>query len=404
MKILHTSDWHIGRKLYSRKRYEEFEAFFDWLREIVIKEKIDILIVSGDIFDNTTPGNRAQQIYYNFLRDISRTECSGVVITGGNHDSPTFLNAPSKILSTLDIHIIGDAKENLEEEVLVLKNSAGEKIIICAVPYLRDRDLRNVEEGESISGKNFKIIQGIKDHYEKVLDIADKIDSDIPVVAMGHLFATGGKTFDDDGVRDLYVGTIGHIGAEVFPETIDYLALGHLHIPQKVGGRDNFRYSGSPIPMGFNEANQIKKVIKIEFNGKHSVVNEIEIPCFRKLASIKGDLAKIEKQILELKQAKLSVWIEIIYEGREIINDLRQRIEDYTKDSLLDVLRIKNQRVVEKIDYEIENDKGLDELDIFQVFDRCLDENGITSGERIILSKTYRELIRLMEQEDKNAE
>lgn len=251
MKLIHTSDWHIGRTLYGKRRYEEHEAFLEWLGNFIQKEKIDILLVSGDIFDNTAPSNRAQEIYYRFLCRLTRSDLKAVVITAGNHDSPSFLNAPKELLKSLNVHVIGSASEYPEDEVITIKNSKGKpEIVICAVPYLRDREIRKAEAGESFEEKEQKLLNGIAHHYESVVSHAEKISAEndkIPIVATGHLFTKGGKTVDGDGVRELYVGSLAHIGTELFPETIDYLALGHLHVPQKISGKDHLRYSGSPF-------------------------------------------------------------------------------------------------------------------------------------------------------------
>ncbi|RLB87890.1 MAG: exonuclease sbcCD subunit D, partial [Deltaproteobacteria bacterium] len=159
MKILHTSDWHLGRTLYGRKRYEEFEAFLSWLAETIQKNEIDSLLVAGDVFDNSIPSNRAQGLYYRFLCRVAASSCRHVVIVAGNHDSPSFLNAPKELLRVLDIHVIGSASEAMEDEVLVLRNEQDEpELIVCAVPYLRDRDIRMAEAGESVDDKERKLI------------------------------------------------------------------------------------------------------------------------------------------------------------------------------------------------------------------------------------------------------
>ncbi|NQS72549.1 MAG: exonuclease subunit SbcD, partial [Desulfobulbaceae bacterium] len=142
MKILHTSDWHIGRALYGRKRYEEFKAFLDWLAETIQQNAINTLLVAGDVFDTSTPSNRAQELYYRFLCRVAASTCRHVVIVAGNHDSPSFLNAPKELLKALDVHVVGSAA-NPEDEVLVLRNEQkAPELIVCAVPYLRDRDIR----------------------------------------------------------------------------------------------------------------------------------------------------------------------------------------------------------------------------------------------------------------------
>ena len=208
MKILHTSDWHLGRTLYGKKRYAEFSAFLNWLAKTIEQENIDVLLVAGDIFDTSTPGNQAQQLYYKFLCQAAASCCRHIVIIAGNHDSPSFLNAPRELLRSLDVHVVALISEDNEEEVIVLNNSQDDspEMIVCAVPYLRDRDVRVVEAGESIADKELKLIEGIKKHYTEVCDLAERKRNDlaqsfnkqIPVVAMGHLFTAGGKTIDGE--------------------------------------------------------------------------------------------------------------------------------------------------------------------------------------------------------------
>ena len=122
MKVLHTSDWHIGRTLYGRKRYDEFTSFLVWLVETIQQNEVDMLLVAGDVFDSSTPSNRAQEIYYRFLCRVAASSCRHVVVVGGNHDSPSFLNAPKELLKALDVHVVGSSTESPEDEVLVLRN------------------------------------------------------------------------------------------------------------------------------------------------------------------------------------------------------------------------------------------------------------------------------------------
>ncbi|WP_227676121.1 exonuclease SbcCD subunit D C-terminal domain-containing protein [Psychrobacter glaciei] len=274
LTILHTSDWHLGRRLYGRMRYEEFEAFLSWLEETISAQKVDVLIVAGDIFDTMTPSNRAQALYFEFLGRVSKSCCQHVVIVAGNHDSPTFLDAPSQVLKFLNVHVIGTACDDLTDEVLVLGDADGiPHCIVAAVPYLRDRDVRSSSAGESAKTKDANVIAGICAHYDGVAEIATAKQAElakshkrhIPIIATGHLFALDSKTTEDDGVRDLYVGNLGQISASMFDDCFDYVALGHLHVPQRVGSCDHIRYSGSPIAMGFGEARQQKQVLLAQF-------------------------------------------------------------------------------------------------------------------------------------------
>ncbi len=408
MKILHTSDWHLGRSLYGKKRYEEYEAFLHWLVQTIEKENIDVLLVAGDVFDTSTPGNRAQGLYYQLLSRVADSCCRHVVIIAGNHDSPSFLGAPKELLKAFHVHVVSQVSENLEDEVLVLNHNGTPEAIVCAVPYLRDKDIRTMEAGETIDDKNIKLVQGIKEHYAKVCRIARQKKTvcqraghgHIPIIVMGHLFTTGGKTVDGDGVRELYVGSLAHVGKDIFPEDIDYLALGHLHVPQTVGHTDHFRYCGSPIPLGFGEAGQEKKVVCIEFvPNTRSVIKEIPVPCFQKLVSIAGNWDDIDARLASLKEEQSSAWLEIEYTGREILPNLREKCEEVVAHSHMEIRRIKNRRVMERVMESIP-DETLDDLDAQEVFTRCLDASDIPEEDRAELMFSYNEILTALYEED----
>ena len=408
MKILHTADWHIGRSLYGRKRYEEFEAFLGWLAEIIQQHGIDALVVAGDVFDTSTPSNRAQGLYYRFLCRVAAGSCRHVVIVGGNHDSPSFLNAPKELLKALDIHVIGRASE-ASEEVLVLCNEQGvQELIVCAVPYLRDRDIRLAEAGENFDDKERKLIEGIRKHYADVAAAAEQkrteLGVEIPIVATGHLFTAGGQTVDGDGVRDLYVGSLAHVAAGIFPTCFNYVALGHLHVPQKVSNSETIRYSGSPLPMGFGEAKQQKSVCRVEFHGTAASVQRIDVPVFQKLERIQGNWDDISRRIFELSTANSGTWLEITYEGAEVIGDLRERIEDAIEGTQLEVLRVKNNRIIERVLGHIDAEETLENMDANDVFERCLDVHDISDDQRPELLLTYQETLSSIHEDDLHAE
>lgn len=411
MKILHTSDWHLGRSLYGRKRYDEFSSFLDWLGDTIDKEEIDALLVAGDIFDTSTPSNKAQELYYRFIYRISDSCCRHVIVIGGNHDSPSFLNAPKELLRALNVFVVGAMTTTPEDEVILLRdNNDRPQAIVCAVPYLRDKDIRIAEPGETIDDKNAKLIAGVKNHYDQVCTIAQNKKADlekaghkgIPVIAMGHLFTAGGKTVDGDGVRELYVGSLAHVEQEIFPPSIDYLALGHLHVPQVVGGADHIRYSGSPLPMGYGEATQAKKVIVVEFDTDTPRFQEITIPCFQELARIVGTLDDIHEKIEHLKDKKSRAWLEIEYTGSDLVGNLREILDDALDGSALEIRRIKNKRVMEQLINSIEEDETLDDLDPNDVFARCLEAFDVPKEEHRELIASYKEIVQALNEEDSN--
>ena len=408
MKILHTADWHIGRSLYGRKRYEEFEAFLDWLAATIQQHGIDALVVAGDIFDTSTPSNRAQGLYYRFLCRVAAGSCRHVVIVGGNHDSPSFLNAPKELLKALDIHVVGRASEASEEVLALCSEQGVSELIVCAVPYLRDRDIRVAEAGENFEDKERKLIEGIRKHYADVAAAAEQkrteLGIEIPIVATGHLFTAGGQTVDGDGVRDLYVGSLAHVAAGIFPTCFNYVALGHLHVPQKVSNSETIRYSGSPLPMGFGEAKQQKSVCRVEFHGTAASVQRIDVPVFQKLERIQGNWDDISRRIFELSAASSRAWLEITYEGAEVIGDLRERIEDAIEGTQLEVLRVKNNRIIERVLGHIDAEETLENMDANDVFERCLDVHDIPDDQRPELLLTYQETLSLIHEDDLHAE
>ena len=412
MKLLHTSDWHLGRTLHGRRRYGEFEAFLDWLAETMVEQGTEVLIVAGDIFDTTAPSNRAQQLYYRFLCQVAASPCRHVVIVAGNHDSPSFLNAPRELLRALHVYVIGNSTEPADE-VLVLRDGEGTpELIVCAVPYLRDRDIRQVEAGESVADKERKLLEGIRGHYAAVAELAQQqraaLGVEIPIVATGHLFTAGGQTVDGDGVRELYVGSLAHITAGVFDPCFDYVALGHLHVPQKVNDSDIVRYSGSPLPMGFGEARQQKVLCQVTFDrvdGQRSTQIELlNIPTFQQLERISGDWEAIAGRLVELAALEASIWLEIIYQGEEIISDLRERIDAATAGTELAVLRVKNSRIIDRVLGQLHEQETLDDLDVNEVFERCLNQHEVSDEQRPALVHAYREIVQTIHEDDSQAQ
>lgn len=413
MKLLHTSDWHLGRALYGRKRDDEFIAFLDWLKKTITEQQIDVLLIAGDVFDTSTPSNAAQALYYQFLSSIAATsQCQHVVIIAGNHDSPTFLNAPQTLLRALNVHVVGAMTDNLADEVLVLHDeNKMPQAIICAVPYLRDKDIRTAQAGETIDDKNKKLMEGLKAHYAAVCKIAEQTQAqiqaqnkiNIPIIGMGHLFAAGGKTVDQDGVRDLYVGSLAHVGIDAFPSCIDYLALGHLHVPQIVGGQSHIRYCGSPIAMGFGEAKQTKQIITVTFDGQSKTINSLPIPCFQPLVRIVGDINAIKQTIKDLKREQSNAWIEVEYTGNDVLPNLKAEIETLIEGTALEIRRVKNKQLLTRMLDSINVDETLDDLDAHDVFQRCLVAHQVESASCNTLSALYNIILQDLNEADSNA-
>ena len=230
---------------------------------------------------------------------------------------------------------------------------------------------------------------------------------------MGHLFTNGAKTQEGDGVRELYIGSLAHLGKESFPIALDYLALGHLHVPQKVGGADHIRYSGSPIPIGFGEAKQQKQVLVVSFNATKATtpskpatpeIEIIPVPCFQTLVRLEGSLALILSQLNQLKTEQSNAWLEIELTSQEVVADLREQIEAAIQGTAMEVRRIKNKQVIDQVLRSLAVGESLDNLTVEQVFLRRLASRELSAADQQALTASFAEIVRDIHETDSRAE
>ena len=402
MKILHTSDWHLGQKFIYNDRQDEHQLALDWLLDLIQKEEIDALLVAGDIFDVGNPPNYARSLYYNFLRNLLRTNCRHIVITGGNHDSPTMLEAPKELLKEFSIHVIGHATGNLEDEIIELKNEKGSiKAVVAAVPFLRDKDIRASVSGEGGLQRIERIKEGILNHYLELGKLVERYEKlDVPVIAMGHLFASGAEASDKQD--NIYIGDTQNIKAEQFPKVFDYVALGHIHRAQAVGGQGRVRYCGSIIPLSFSEVKDDKGVNILSFKGRKIERNQAHLtPIFRRLKTITGSLEEVQERLKTLAskyQDGLRSWVEVIIETEELIPNLDGILRAFTVEMHLDLLKIRTNKKHFALDAQIE-ELDLEELTPLEVFRKKCNSAGNAPETIDALEITFRELLEGMNTE-----
>lgn len=409
MRILHTSDWHIGHRLHDNDRYEEHQHFLNWLLHTVEKNSIDVLIVAGDIFDTANPTHLALAQYYDFLRNLIQTCCKNIIIIGGNHDSHGTLNAPKEILKYFNIHVIGKAHENLADEVIIIRDSQQKiQTVVCAVPFLRDKDIRQAVIGESYTDIEQRLKEGIIRRYRNLADCTQAYNQQpFPIIATGHLYAADGSFADekDRSEKDIHIGNLGQISAEQFPKEFDYIALGHLHRPQKVNKREHIRYAGSPIPLSFSEISDQKVVLMLDFEGKNiNGIEQIPVPGWRKLVRFKGNLDQVINQITSFDDSseKLKVWAEVKIELDQYEPYIAQKINDLVKHRNLAIL--KTQAVYtflhQSLDEQLTNGQALHELQPEEVFrKKCESDKFDLDGHPDILG-AFRELLSEMDEHD----
>ncbi|WP_323916637.1 exonuclease SbcCD subunit D C-terminal domain-containing protein [Aeromonas veronii] len=281
MKILHTADWHLGHQLHGHDRRFEHDAFLDWLSDTLKAREIDALLVAGDLFDTANPPASAWQQLYRFLARL-RAEMPrlNMVLIGGNHDSPSKLDAPHELLRAFDLHLVGsisrDSEGKLETDRLLvpLQDREGKIAAWCAaVPFLRSSDLRveSLEEGQD------RLIEGVRQVYAEVLaEGRARCGEDLPLIAMGHAYLAAGQ-LSELSERRVLGGNQHALPADLFAGA-DYTALGHLHLAQSPA--DGVHYSGSPLPLSLAEANYNHQVLEVTFaEGKLTGLERIPVPC-----------------------------------------------------------------------------------------------------------------------------
>lgn len=289
MKLLHTSDWHLGQTLHQHEREAEHARFLAWLLDTLQAEQIDALLVAGDVFDNTNPSAASQAMLYRFLAQArQRVPHLNIVITAGNHDSPGRLQAPSPLLAEFGAHVVGtvgnsgDASPDLARLVVPLRNRAGDVAAWCmAVPFLRPADVPRVEVADSGTDSKADDAYAAGTHalYARVYAHAASLrQPGQAVLAMGHCHLTGGQV-SEDSERRIVVGGAEALSASLFDTGIAYVALGHLHLAQTVGGDATRRYCGSPLPMSFSEIHYPHQVVVVELAGEAvASVRSVPVP------------------------------------------------------------------------------------------------------------------------------
>lgn len=345
MRILHTSDWHLGQHFFGQTRLEEHKAFIHWLLEKVQEQAVDVVIIAGDVFDTGTPPSYARELYHFFLAQLSQLKVQCVVL-GGNHDSVAMLQESKAILACLNITVIPGLMTDLAAHLIPLKDVSGEhKAWLCGLPYLRPRELVTSQAGQTQQQKQAELLLAMQAQYQSIKALADAQPGDLPIIGTGHLTTLGASL--SESVRDLYIGLLDAFPADAFP-AFDYLALGHIHRSQRVAGSETMRYSGSPIPLSFDEAQQPKKVLLVDLESRQSIrVEELEVPQFRHLESLQATLSDLPQQldkIAEKASFESPAWIEIRFQSDAYLTDLQPRIEALTAELPIEVLRIRRER------------------------------------------------------------
>ena len=399
MKILHTADWHIGKVLHKQGLDDEMNMFLNWLLDLIEAEGIDVLLVSGDIFDVANPAVKDRKVYYNFLSKLigSKTQ---IIITGGNHDSIALLDAPQEILEHINVTVVGGAREHIEDEVIEVKSIEGNvELVVAAVPFLRDKDLRSSVENVEGKDRSTVLKEGIANHYTRVGEVCSSKYKDIPALAMGHLYAKGVSTSESE--RDIHIGNAAAVESDIFPPVFGYVALGHIHRPQMIGGSDMIRYSGSPIALSFSEKADNKCVLIVELNeGKFHAPKVIDIPKKRALTKFSGTYDDVRTKLESYNpDFELVSFVEIeVIEGdfsSTVLANVEDLVTDYSSHDSFRILKSRTQFRNGANDTSDLFDQGvnIEDLQPGEVFSKRLSTEQIDEEKREFLETTFQEIL-----------
>ena len=285
MRLLHTSDWHLGQTFHGYDRQHEHSQFLHWLLDTLEQTQADALLIAGDIFDNANPPATALHLFYRFLRDAkTRLPALQVIVVAGNHDSPFRLEAPSPLLTALDVTVVGQVSRlasgeiDLDRLVVPLRDRSGSVRSWClAVPFLRGSDLPPLRERDESVTDGYS--QAVTALYRQVQAHAEsRRDADQAIIALGHCHLHGGQV-SQDSERRIVIGGSEALPSSLFDPALAYVALGHLHRAQRVGEDDTRRYCGSPLPLSFSEADYHHQVVSIDLERDQvSTVEVLPIP------------------------------------------------------------------------------------------------------------------------------
>lgn len=401
MKILHTGDWHLGKRLYKYDLRDDHELFLNWLANQIDERDIDVLLVAGDVFDSANPNDGSMSLYYKFLTRMLPLG-RRIIITGGNHDSATKLNAPRELLRHLNIHVVGCTTGDCSDEIIRLTQGSMD-LVVAAVPYLRDADLRQSVSGQTYEERVAALRLGIRNHYERLADYCHEQYANVPVLAMGHLYVNGASVSESE--REIHcVGGQAAFSTEHFPGEFNYVALGHIHTPQSMGLDALVRYSGSPIPLSFSERDNAHQILELTFeNGQLTDVLSVRVPQFRRLQHVGGTLDEVRETLEQITaNGQLTPLVEVLVQEEQESHATRIHFEQLHRDYreapfVLAKARLVFQNKRRGLESLLAADTHLQDLSYLDVFTRKLDSIAVLETEnRTALVETYKQLYRMV--------
>lgn len=386
-----------------RSRQAEHQALIDWLLQQVAALDINAVLLAGDIFDTGAPPSYARELYNQLVVRLHEARCQ-LVLLGGNHDSVATLEESRPLLAYLGCTVVPAVAEDIAQQVLTLRDKAGQPAaLLCAVPFIRARDVMQSQAGQSAEDKQLGLQQAIASHYQALYQLAvaqrTAMGAALPILASGHLTTVGASS--SESVREIYVGALDAFPSNAFPP-FDYIALGHIHRPQQVGGQSHIRYSGSPLALSFDELGQSKQMLLLEIADSAPLnITPLTVPCFQPLCSLRGTLAELHRSIpaalAGIADGQL-LWLEVTVEGDDYLSDLQTRIQQLLDGQPAELLRLRRARSQQAAFLPAER-STLDELSADDVFARRLELEHIDDAQAADLRQRYRQVLTALQEE-----
>ena len=404
MRLLHTSDWHLGQHFMGQTRQAEHAALIDWLLAQVDIHTVDAVLIAGDVFDTGAPPSYARGLYNQLIGRLCRAGVA-LLVLGGNHDSVSVLGEHQPLLAQLNAHVVAAVDADAAQHVLTLPqrgDTATPGCIVCALPFIRARDVVQSDAGQSAADKQLALQNAIQSTYARVFAAAQALQADhlaqtgqrLPIVATGHLTTVGASR--SESVREIYVGALEAFPTSAFPPA-DYIALGHIHQPQKVGGLQHVRYSGSPIALSFDEARQAKQVLLVDLGAQGvQCIEALPVPAFQPLAAISGSLTTLPAALQSAAApgtAERPVWLEVTVQEDDYLPDLAARVDALTEALPVHVLRVRRQRGAAAPQLAGEGGESLHELSPHDVFALRLAQETLTPELHSALATRYHQVL-----------
>lgn len=393
MRILHTADWHIGKKYKNTEFLKDFQFAFNQILSIIQSEQVDVLLVSGDVFDKPSPTHDAQNVYFDSLLKLANTNLSHIIITSGNHDSTSFLDAPKELLNHLNITIIGRALDPKDSWISIQKDS--DIVHIAAVPFLRNSDFPSISLSSGLSIKE-RNLEGLKQYYQSAWE--HKPSQKGTYIAMGHF--TAGRTINHSESEDeILIGTLDMATADQFP-VFNYFALGHIHKPQTVSASANMYYSGSPYPMSFTEKEDQKRVLILDTKQENTIPESFPLENLRSFKRISGSVDQVKQALNSMISSQTKdTFIDVNFETgtspyskvelQQIIQDFNKELESSQKEIFISSFSI-NKPIISALPEDIVlPDADLDSITPQQVLESILNKLDFSQDQKSALIEEF---------------